>query len=171
MGVDPISIAGLALTAFGTVSSFMQQQKAAEAQKKALAVQSAMDQLKQQREARQAMREARIKRASIVQAGANQSATASSAVQGGAASVQSQLSGTLSFLDQMGQMAKQATGYQQAAVDAGASAGMFGAIANLGGTIFQSWKPAVNASTGTRPPVIRSSSGPLIFGTSSQNVL
>ena len=151
--------AGLLLSAIGTIGSLTQQKKAASAQKKAVAEQRAMDRLKQQREVRQAIREARIKRASIEQSGANVGATETSAVAGGAGSITSQLSSVTSFLDQQGRMADRATAYMQKAADATSLAGGFGALGSFGGTIFSS-----TYGSDTKKPVDPTVKSPTLFG-------
>jgi chromatin segregation and condensation protein Rec8/ScpA/Scc1 (kleisin family) len=136
MGLETIAVAGLVLSGVSTVANMKASKDQSSAQKKAAAYQRRMDELRQNRERRQAIREQRIKTAQVIQAGANQGAQTSSAVQGGAGSLQSQLSSNLSFLDNMATNANLASRANQQALNAGARAQTWGAMAGLGGTIF-----------------------------------
>src|SRR5690349_10433438 len=105
MGLDPISwiaIAGLAVSAAGTVSSMESQRKAANAQKDQAAFQKRIADVKNMRAQRDAIRQARIARAQVVNAGANSGTSTSSGVEGGASSVGSQLGGNLSYFGEVG---------------------------------------------------------------------
>lgn len=110
--IEPtVYLADFGLTALivGSLFQGYSSVKQASAQKKAMKAQMQADRIKQRNEKRQAIRDARIKRASIIQAGENQGASESSAVAGGAGSIQSQLAGTTSFLDQVGSLNAYAT--------------------------------------------------------------
>lgn len=131
-----LAAVGLALAGVSTIQGMSAAKDQSSAQKRALQFQQRADEVKQNREKRQAIREQRIKAAAIAQAGANQGAVTSSAVVGGQASLQSQLSGNLSFLDTMGSLNNSASRANQQALDAGAKAQTWGALAGLGGTIF-----------------------------------
>lgn len=136
MAMTAIAIGGLVLSGVSTVAGMSAQSDSARAQRRAQEYQRRMDELRQNRERRQAIREQRIKTAQVIQAGANQGAVTSSAVQGGSGSLQSQLSSNLSFLDSMGRNANLASQANQQALNASSRAQNFGAMAGLGGTIF-----------------------------------
>lgn len=125
------------MSAFSTIKSMGDKKKADAAQAKAMNEQRAIERLKQQREVRQAMREARIKRATIAQGGESLGATGSSAVTGGVGSVTSQLASVTSFLDQQGAMADKGANYLAQAAKFTASSNTWGAAASAGGTIFE----------------------------------
>lgn len=119
MGIETIAIIGIGLSVVGQVVQ-MQAQKsaqkkaaarareAAELQRKAQEKQQKVEDLRALRARRAAVREAQIKRAETISAGERQGASGSSAVQGGAGSVTSQLGANLSFLDQTQLLTKQA---------------------------------------------------------------
>ena len=130
--VTPIMLAAYATIAagvgagtaiYGTIKSTQMANKQAKTEARIAAVKNA-------RERRQAVREAAIARANILQAGANQGASSSSAVEGGAASITSQLDANLSFLDQIGSL-------QQSSAKYGQKASTYSSIAKAGGTIFE----------------------------------
>jgi preprotein translocase subunit SecF len=131
-----LAVASLALTAVGTVKAGQEAKKQSKAQAKALESQQNADELRQARERRQQVREARIRAGQAAQNAANQGAETSSSAIGGQASIASQLSANLSFLDQQGNINKQTTSYNLQANKAGASAQSWGGVANLGSTIF-----------------------------------
>lgn len=127
-GLEIAAVAGGVLSGVSTLKQMGASKDATKAQNRALDLQRRSDELKQNRERRQVIREARIKRATIEQSGANQGATESSAVSGGAGGVTSQASANLSFLDSTGALT-QANQFQQ-------DANSWGAVAGLGQTIF-----------------------------------
>jgi hypothetical protein len=131
-----IALAGLGLTAYGTIKSVQAGKEQTKASRQAVSIQQGADDIRQARERRQAIREARIKSAAALQAGANQGAGDSSAVAGGQASLTTQLNSGIGFQGQMGNMSTSATNSIFEANKAGASAGLFGSIANLGANIF-----------------------------------
>lgn len=94
-----IAVAGLVLTAVGTFQSIQSQKKAAKKQDKLNALQA-------QRERRQAIREARIERAQVLNSGIQVGAGESSAVSGGISSVASQLGSNLGFSNQTEKLGK-----------------------------------------------------------------
>lgn len=136
--VTAITIASGVLQGVSTIKQMGASGKANDAQNKAMDIQRRADELKQNRERRQVIREARIKRAMIEQGGANQGATTSSAVTGGAAGITSQASGNLSFLDNMGSMNQATTRSLTQANNYTQEAAEFGAMASLGNTVFSS---------------------------------
>lgn len=131
-----LAVASLALTAVSTVKAGQEAKKESKARAKALETQQNADDLRQARERRQQIREARIRAGQAAQNAANQGASTSSSALGGQASIATQLSSNLSFLDQQGGLNKQTTAANLAANKANASAQAFGSVANLGSTIF-----------------------------------
>jgi hypothetical protein len=96
------------------------------------------------RQIRMAMRQARIARASVVNTGANAGTLGSSGVLGGVASIGSQFEANRSFMGQMGQISDATTESQARAgvavgeqAVAGAEGAAWGALGQLGGTIFE----------------------------------
>ena len=166
MGLEVIAI-GLAVA--GTVGSAIQGRKAEKAQKRARQLQERQEKLKQRREELRARREARIEQARIAQAGANVGASGSSAVVGGVASLQSQLSSNLSFLNESGNLAQQQSRFLQKAANAQARAGEFGAVANLGFTLFDAAGGSIFGETDVKTPLTGGSGGGT--GSSSGRVL
>lgn len=135
MGVETIALVGLGLSAAGTAFSVYQGNQAAKDQKKAMKAQQRASDLKAARERVQAVREARIRRASVV-ASAGQTGTGmSSGVAGGTGSIQSQLGGNLNF--SLGQQAlgREATSANISAAGHQADANMWSAVAGLGGSL------------------------------------
>jgi len=99
MGFDPISIglmvAGTAVSAAGAFQSMSAQQQQLKARQ-------AMMNLQTQNERLDQVRQARIKRAQIIQSGTNQGVGASSSVQTGASGVQGQAESNIQFIDSQG---------------------------------------------------------------------
>ena len=121
---------GLAATA--AVGGIYQGRQAAQAQKKQAALQKRQADLRNQRQRRQAVRAARIRRAEVVAggeaAGVDQT---SSAVAGGAGSVTSQLGANLSFLDQSQNIQQSIFAAGSAAASAGASQAAFATVGGI----------------------------------------
>ena len=130
------AVVGMAGRADSGLSAIKAQKKQAAAQQSAAKQQKAMQQMAQQREVRNAIREARIKRGIMTQAGANVGATETSSFIGGAASLQSQLSSNISFLDQQGSMANKASSFLQKASSIEAQQGVWTSAGQLSDTIF-----------------------------------
>lgn len=149
---------GLELVAYGalatTAASAYTQYRAAGVQSNALKDQGRLQQeqfaLERQkadieniRQARAAVRQARIARATVINQGADTGTLGSSGVQGGASSVGAQLGANLDFFNEMHGLNDQIITTQAArgdAVIAGAQAqadsAKAGAIGSLGGTVF-----------------------------------
>lgn len=104
-----IAAVAVGVAAVGTVATISAQNKAAKAQKKQFAYQRQIDNLRAARERTQAIRAARISQGQVTQTAVNQGASGTSASLGGIGSIQSQLAGTLSFLDQTNFLSDQAT--------------------------------------------------------------
>lgn len=150
MGIE-VAVASLAITAG---SAYMQYQ-AAQDQKDALEDQARASRAQfeaQQRRAdienarsmRQAVRQARAARSVVVNAGANSGTLTSSGVQGGVASIGSQLNSNLSYIGDIAEtnaeIAAASLASNQAQIaqgQASAEGAQWGAIGSLSSTIFQ----------------------------------
>lgn len=100
------------------------------AQRKATRLQQRQQELATRRSQRQAFREAQIRRAQTMASAQALGAVGGSAVAGGTASLSSQLGGALGFSSQMSGLSKEIGIAQSQAATAGA-------VANLGGSVFQ----------------------------------
>lgn len=130
-------------------SAALQDQAAA--QREQFALQQQQADIANTRSVRQAVRQARVARASIINAGGNTGTLGSSGVMGGASSVNAQLSSNFNFFGTMAGLNRSITDTQidqsVAAERAGVAGGRiavanaesaaWGAYGNLGGTIFQ----------------------------------
>lgn len=137
--MGPIAIIagiGLAVGAVGGYASYKQQKKANKLQKKAAATQRSSDNMKAARERREAIRNARLASASVTQDAVNDGVIGSSAALGGLGSIASQLNQNLSFLDGQNRLADQAGTELSKANKAIGSAQTWGAVSNLGMTVF-----------------------------------
>lgn len=133
MGPAAIVAGGfLAVSAYGTVKSVQAQKKQAKFQRQANNAQRQQDNLKAARERREAIRAARIARGASLQAGVTQGAEGSSAALGALGSIDSQLRGGLSFLDQYNNLSDQASIALGKANKQGAKAQTYGAVADFG---------------------------------------
>ena len=135
MGAE-IAIAGLVLSAIGTVSQISSQKKAAKSRQRADRARQRQEDLRQARQRRSTIREARQRRAQVQSATTQQGVGASSAAAGAVGSVGSQAAGALSFLDTQAGLAREATAALAQASTFDARARFGGQIAQTGGTIF-----------------------------------
>lgn len=129
---------GLAVGAIGTAASISHQKKQRKMMKRAAAAQRAQDNLKAARERREAIRNARMSSATVLQASVNQGVQNSSAALGGLGSIEQQLNQGLSFLDATNRLSDQASVALGKANEYGSKAQTAGAIAGLGMQVFQS---------------------------------
>ena len=120
----------VAVTVVGTAASIYSSQQQASAQKKQIEAQRRMADIENARQRREAVRQARIARASVISQGEAQGVSGSTGIAGGVAGVQQQMGYNLSFLDQMQDANTQAAVFGQKAADYGAQAKMFGQIAS-----------------------------------------
>lgn len=148
MPIGIIAGVGAAAAIGGTVANISQQKKAAKEAKKANKFQRQMSELQSARQKLEALRAGRQSMAQAEQSAANQGVSGSSSAQGGAGSIFSQTSGNLSFLDQYGYMADQATLHLQRSANASATASMWGSIAQLGQQVYS----AAGGFKGPPPP-------------------
>ena len=118
-----LAIIGAVASVGGTIASVS-------AQRKASRLQQQQQTLATRRSQREAVREAQIRRAQTMASAQAFGAVGGSAVAGGTASLGSQLGGALGFSSQMSGLSKQIGIAQSRAATAGA-------VANLGGSVFQ----------------------------------
>ena len=134
MGVDPISIgllvAGTLISAGGQIMG----QQAADKQRKAQQRQADME--AQQKKLEQ-VRQARIARANIIQAGENQGAGGSSAVQGGAMGVTAQANQNIQYVGDQQNINNAIAHAQGQEAQAAGLSNLGSGIASFGGTVFQ----------------------------------
>lgn len=137
-----------AASAAGEQSAALQDQAAS--QREQFALQQQQADIVNTRTVREAVRQARVARAAIINAGGNTGTLGSSGVQGGASSVNAQLSGNLNFFGTMAGLNRsitdtaidQSVAAERAGVAGGkaavaqANSAAWGAYGNLGGTIF-----------------------------------
>jgi hypothetical protein len=161
-----VGVVGLGIAAVSAVEQHDAQKEAAEAgrrqadamqeqaghQRNQLELNRKQADLQAARQVRSAVRQARIARASVINTGANANTSGSSGVLGGASSISSQNASNMSFFSSMGSLNNQVIDSQvaqgHAAARAGAAQGdayvaqaeaaQWGALGNLGGTIFSS---------------------------------
>ena len=123
----------------GTALSYNAQRKAANAQER-------QQKLNTQRSQRQAIREAQIRRAQAMSAASQLGGLGGSAVQGGVSSLGSQLGSGLGFSTQMSDLSSQISKYSSRAET-------FGAIGQLGMTVFKGMGGFDTLNKGpTKPP-------------------
>ena len=96
-----LAIAAVVIAAVGLISSADSCKQARTHQKRARKIQAGRARLEASRQAMETLREAQVKRAQIIQQGANQGVSGSSVVAGAAGSVQSQASSNISFAQQI----------------------------------------------------------------------
>lgn len=109
-------------TVGGTVMAYRQQKKASEAQRK-------QQQLATDRSNRESIREAQLRRAMAVASASSMGALGGSALAGGLGSLGSQLGSGLGFSSQMSGLSRNIEKYSS-------KAQTWGAIASMGGTVF-----------------------------------
>ena len=136
MGIE-VALLGLAVA--GTVHSIDQQKAAGRDQERGRKAQQRIQDVKSARERRKQVRAAQRAQSELALQGQTKGAGGSSAVVGGASSIQTQLQSNLSFLSQTTQLAQQASIFGQRAADHKGSAGTGQAVAGLalqGASIF-----------------------------------
>lgn len=117
------AVIGAIATVGGTVLQYNAQKKAARASKR-------QQDLNTSRSNRQSIREAQLRRAEAMAAGASAGAMGGSALAGGLAGLGSQLGSGLGFSSQMSSLSSDIEKYQ-------GKAAMWGAVASMGGSMFQ----------------------------------
>jgi hypothetical protein len=128
--------------------SAQEQKGASKRQAEESRVQAGLEQkradIQNTRQLRTALRQSRISRANVENAGANAGTSNSSGVLGGVASIGTQSAANVGFFGQMGELSSQITASNQrqgnAAADYGQAAGdaaIWGAFGSLGNSVFQ----------------------------------
>ncbi|RTL05366.1 hypothetical protein EKK58_08170 [Candidatus Dependentiae bacterium] len=117
------AVIGAVATVGGTVLQYGAQRQAAKAARK-------QQELNTQRSNRQAIREAQLRRAEALAAASSMGALGGSAIAGGLGSLGSQLGSGLGFSSQMSSLSADIEKFQQ-------KAAMWGAVAGMGGSLFQ----------------------------------
>ena len=153
-----LAIVGLAVGAVGTLAQIDAAQDAkkaqgrmAQAQRDQAAVEARKADVMNVRTLRNAVRQARVARAAVINMGANAGTLGSSGVLGGTASIIAQRNANLGFFGQMDQLNDQVTETQVRQADASADLGgaqaqsaIGGALGVVGGTIFNSTSSTKN---------------------------
>ncbi|CAB4161325.1 hypothetical protein UFOVP729_44 [uncultured Caudovirales phage] len=148
MGLDPITIALGVISTAASVSQASEQRKAGKAAQRQYEAEARKSEVQNIRSVRQQIREARLAQASMTNVAAQTGAMGSSALAGGVSSVGSQLAGNLNYMQQI---AKENTAIGAAAAEgaqAMSNAAVYGAVGQLGGTIFD----AMGGFKALRPP-------------------
>ena len=131
LGASAGTAATVGAVAVGTTASLGLQYQGYQASKDAARTQQAMENLRAQRSQLQALREAQIQRAMLVQRSAGSGTLDSSGFAGGMSSLSSQLGGNQMFANQMTTLGQQFAGYQQDASRASAFGQLAGNIAGF----------------------------------------
>lgn len=133
MGIDPISIgimaAGTIISAVGSVNGVMSQQREQRAKQRQADLQAQNARLDQ-------VRQGRIARARIVQAGANQGAGESSSVTTGASGATNQADSNIQYINDQQNVNNAILSAQRGQVNAQGLQALGNGITNIGGTIF-----------------------------------
>lgn len=130
--------AGLAVSAIGTGIGLYQERQASKEAERAAEFQNARTEIENRQRRVQQIREARIQRSQVVQAGENQGVGGSTGVVGGAGSIQSQLAANIGQFTAQGTASAgtaRATGKARQATQ---RAGVAQAVGGFGQDIFQS---------------------------------
>ena len=153
---DPFTVAIIAAataSVAGTGYSIYSGIQQAGEQKKAAKVRDRQNALETQRRRRQGIREARIKRASAVNAASQFGAGETSGIAGGMSSLGSQAGAAAGFTSQQGQLSNLFSGYQQSAADFGTQAAIGRGVSSVGSTAFSIlgsfYKPKPDGATST----------------------
>jgi hypothetical protein len=139
----------------GTTVSLGLQYQGYQASKDAAKTQQAMENLRAQRSQVQALREAQIKRAMLVQRSAGSGTMDSSGFAGGMSSLSSQLGGNQMFANQMGSMASSIGRYNSRAQTYGALSGLVNqvtgfALSPVGSDFLNSFGGTTNTVSATQ---------------------
>lgn len=133
MGIDPISIG---LMVAGTLVSAGGQIMGQQAADKARKAQQRQADMEAQRKKLEQVRQARIARANIIQAGENQGAGGSSAVQGGAMGVTAQANQNIQYVGDQQNINNAISHAQTQEANAAGLSNLGAGIASFGGTVF-----------------------------------
>ena len=129
-GIDDALL--LAFVAAGsTAASVVSSQQAAGAQRKAMRLQRRQQALEEAKQKRDLIRQTRIAYATSQSNAENQGVASSSSALGGAGSIRSQMSGTMSFLDQYGQLSDKINSANMSASSWASKANLFSDVSSL----------------------------------------
>lgn len=131
-----VAAAAAVVTVGSTVMSMKAQKKQAKLMRRAQKFERQKSELQSARQRTQAIREARSTLAGAQQSAENQGVATSSVAQGGQSSIQSQLNSNLSFLDTFNRLSDQAGKSLDRAAKAGANAGMWAGVAEIGAQVY-----------------------------------
>lgn len=134
-GIDDLLMGGLAVG--GLVSKLFGGFGADDAQKEAQHAQQAMQNVQAQRERTKSIREARIKRAEIVQSANDQGAEMSSSAVTGASTVNTQNFANQEAITQQVSLGKNMSKYQQNFQNAQGLSALGGGLFDMAGTLFK----------------------------------
>src|SRR5690554_1343569 len=121
----------------GTAYSIHQQQRATAASRRAQRAQQRLAEAQQQREIQRSARAARAQRAAVVARGEAMGAGMSTGVQGATASIGTQFAAGVGAVGRQTAIAGQVSRAEQQRAGALGQAALGGAVANLGGTVFE----------------------------------
>ena len=126
----------LGVTILSAIGGAYQANKQAKAQEKAQDAQSNIADIQRVDALRERIRRARAARAEVLQAGENQGVAGASAVEGGAASIGSQLAQGAGLQNQIARQADRASAANNAAGRAASLGGIFDAVGSVSGTLY-----------------------------------
>ena len=130
----------LGVTILSAIGGAYQANQQAKAQEKAQDAQSNIADIQRVDALRERIRRARVARAEVLQAGENQGVSGSSAVEGGAASIGSQLAQGAGLQNQIARQADKASAANQAAGRAASLGGIFDAVGSVSGTLYNDFR-------------------------------
>ena len=130
----------LGFTILSAAGSAYQANKQAKAQEKAQDAQSKIADIQRVDALRERIRRARAARAEVLQAGENQGVAGASAVEGGAASIGSQLAQGAGLQNQIARQADRASAANNAAGRAASLGGIFDAVGSVSGTLYNDFR-------------------------------
>ena len=151
MGLEPFTIAALAIATVATAGSAVAANEAADAQRDAARAQNKRAKLQAARQRQEQIRAARIARARISASAAGTGAMDTSGTAGGVGSVMSQLRGNLGFSLEMESLGDQAADRMGNAIMSQNVSNLFGGIANfsMAAASFAPTKPSQTDGAGT----------------------
>ena len=137
----------LGVTILSAVGGAYQANKQAKAQEKAQDAQSNIADIQRVDALRERIRRARVARAEVAQAGENQGVAGSSAVEGGMASIGSQLAQGAGLQNQIAQQADRASSANRAAGRAASIGSIFDAVGSVSGTLYNDFRTQERLTT------------------------
>jgi type II secretory pathway pseudopilin PulG len=139
---------GLAIGAVGTAAQIQGQRKAARAQEQSFRAEQRRAEVQNIRSVRQQIRQARLAQSQMTNVAAQTGGMGSSGLLGGTSSVGSQLADNLGYMSNIAAENTAISNAQISSARATSNAAVFGAIGQLGGTIFgDMYRPTPSASS------------------------